>query len=416
MARAGPSRSQRATQPSQTQTQRNGRTQRSQRTQRHQDEDEEEEEEEGEEGEDDDENGHAEDDLLKKAHALVRLALFNEQKRTPLKRDDISKKVLGTKRGAFNHVFSTAQGILRDTFAMELVELPTRAAAQDLAAGKEAEKEKEKNKKGTQANGDANGHAEKQSVTGLKKKKAAAPGSKTYILRSTLDPVIIEHAALTDESILEEEAADAPDDDSDDETGTRTYGSILAWNSSDELGAIGILYVVLAIILVNGKVLSEMDLRTTLRRLRLPPNSNVALSAHSTHRTMPLDTYLNHLVRQGYLDRTRIGSSGRSSGKRSRPTQTQTQGGNDDGETTWEWRWGPRAGAEVGEVAIARFVAEFMAERGAAGAADGSDDEEEGGQEGRRKRKKRAEEAQRRLTALTKGIEKAAGGELADVI
>ncbi|TFY72084.1 hypothetical protein EVG20_g934 [Dentipellis fragilis] len=363
MARAGPSRSQRATQPSQTQTQRNGRAQKTQKTQRHQDEDEEEEEDDDDE-EDGDENGHAEDDLLKKANALVRLALFNEQKRTPLRRDDISKKVLGSKRGAFNQVFGTAQGILRDTFGMELVELPTRAAAQDIAAGKEAEKEK--NKKASQTNGDANGHADKQTVTGLKKKKAAAPGSKTYILRSTLDSVIIEHAALTDESILEEEAADAPDDDSDDETGTRTYGSILAWNSSDELGAIGILYVVLAIILVNGKVLSEMDLRTTLRRLRLPPNSNVALSVHSTHRTMPLDTYLNHLVRQGYLDRTRIGSSGRASGKRSRPTQTQTQGGNDDAEA-WEWRWGPRAGAEVGEVAIARFVAEFMAERGAAG-------------------------------------------------
>ena len=87
--------------------------------------------------------------------------------------------------------------------------------------------------------------------------EATIQGSKTYILRSTLDSKIIESAAATDASILAQESADAPDGDDDDEVGTNPYGSIIAWNSSDQLGALGILHVVLAIILVNGRVISD---------------------------------------------------------------------------------------------------------------------------------------------------------------
>ncbi|TFY73507.1 hypothetical protein EWM64_g10505, partial [Hericium alpestre] len=303
MARAGPSRTQRASQSQEpTQTQRNGRTRGTQRTQT-QRRDEDEDEEEADEDEDAEEGGdHAKHDMLKKVHALVRLALFHEQKRMPLRRDEISKMVMGSKRTAFTQVFNGAQDILRETFGMELAELPTRAAMQDINAGKD-DKDKNKNPSQSQANGSTNGHAEgRQTVTGLKKKKAAAPGSKTYILRSTLHPTIIEYAALTDEHIIEEEAGDANSDDSDDETGTRNYGSIIAWNGSDQLASLGILYVILAVILVNGKVISDMDLRTNLRRLRLPANVAIPLSAQSTHRTIPLDAFLSQLVRQGYLD------------------------------------------------------------------------------------------------------------------
>ncbi len=34
-------------------------------------------------------------------------------------------------------------------------------------------------------------------------------------------------------------------------------GSIISWNTSDELGSLGILYVVLALILVSGRVIPE---------------------------------------------------------------------------------------------------------------------------------------------------------------
>jgi melanoma-associated antigen len=74
-----------------------------------------------------------------------------------------------------------------------------------------------------------------------------------------LHPVIIEYAALTDERILEEEIADGPDDDDDDDDtfGHRSYGSIISWSNADQLGSIGILYVILTLILVSGRVITD---------------------------------------------------------------------------------------------------------------------------------------------------------------
>lgn len=99
---------------------------------------------------------------------------------------------------------------------------------------------------------------------------AATAGSKTYILRSVLDPRLIHAAAQTDEQINEEEAKEAPSDDEDDEIlqggyTPRYYGSIISWSRSEQPGPIGILYVVLAIILVNGRVIPDsMSIRYNL--------------------------------------------------------------------------------------------------------------------------------------------------------
>ena len=177
-----------------------------------------------------------------------------------------------------------------------------------------------------------------------------------------------------------------------------------------------------------------MDLRALLRRLRLRPPTQLALPAHTPHRTLTFDAYLVQLQRQGYLDRTRIGGIGGTSQKRGRGraggTTQQGGGGGEDNDVAWEWRWGPRAAAEIGEAAVAQFVAEFMAERasrgggaGAGGAEGGSgaatgaggdgegSDEEGGGRRGRAQR----EEAQKRLAALLKGVERSAGGDLSGV-
>ena len=99
MARAGPSRSQRAPQPSQSQA-RGAR--RSSRRGEPEDDGEEGEEEDQAENEEEDEDvdmdgggatqGNKADELTRKANDLVRLALFTEHKRTPLRRDEINKK------------------------------------------------------------------------------------------------------------------------------------------------------------------------------------------------------------------------------------------------------------------------------------------------------------------------------------
>ena len=175
-----------------------------------------------------------------------------------------------------------------------------------------------------------------------------------------------------------------------------------------------------------------------LRRLRLRPPTQLALPAHSPHRTLNFDAYLLQLQRQGYLLRTHIGGGAGGAQKRARGRPggaTQQANGGEDNDVAWEWRWGPRAMAEIGEAAIARFVAEFMAERasgggggGGGGGASGSgsggratvgngggDGEASDDEVGGRGARARREDAKRRLASLLKGVELAAGGDLSGV-
>ncbi|KAJ7102475.1 MAGE-domain-containing protein [Mycena belliarum] len=398
MARA--TRSQKPAKASQAQP---SQTQRSQKRRaedpEEEDEDDEEEEEEARNMDvDDDERGGG-DDIDRMANALVRLAMFTEHKRVPLRREEITKKVLGPNGRAFARVFSSAQTILRTTLGMEMVELRSRA-----------ELDKDTAPPGTNKEGDLE---EARKATGVKK-KAAAAGSKTYILRSTLNEAIIKEAAITHEAILEAEAADAPSDDEDDDDfgGSAAYGSIISWSAADQLGSLGVLYVILALILVSGRVVGDQDLRMMLTRLRLPATGTIAFSAAATHRTLTLDAYLSLLLRQSFLDRQQVGEAGKASkakGKRSRVSQ----GADDAGGQAYEWRWGARAQSEVGEQAIAAFVAEFMV--GDEGVRDEGDDEEEGGAVVRARADKRRVDAESNLAKMVKGIERAAGGQLSDI-
>lgn len=63
------------------------------------------------------------DEMAKK---LVRLALACEFQRRPIRRGDISEKVLGTNGRQFKHVWNKAQSNLRDVFGMEMRELPAK--------------------------------------------------------------------------------------------------------------------------------------------------------------------------------------------------------------------------------------------------------------------------------------------------
>ena len=82
----------------------------------------------------------------------------------PLCRDEISKKVTGSLRGTSCHV--EAQVILCNTFGMELVELPTLAAAHDASGAATAGQDKNQDKAGTQKGEHA---GERQTVPGLQK-------------------------------------------------------------------------------------------------------------------------------------------------------------------------------------------------------------------------------------------------------
>lgn len=79
------------------------------------------------------------------AMKLVRLALALEFQRRPLRRGDISEKVLGSSSRQFKHVFNQAQIHLRTVFGMELVELPAKekiTLQQKRAAQKSASQNK----------------------------------------------------------------------------------------------------------------------------------------------------------------------------------------------------------------------------------------------------------------------------------
>ncbi|KAJ6602809.1 MAGE-domain-containing protein [Mycena vulgaris] len=384
-------------QPSQTQ-----RTQKRRAEEPDEEEEEEDEEEEGRNMDVDDEDGNVrggDEEITRAANALVRLAMFTEHKRVPLRRDEISKKVLGANTRSFARVFGTAQAILRTTLGMELVELRSRAELDKDTAGPGS---------GTGAGKEAD-LEEARKATGVKK-KAAAAGSKTYILRSTLNERVIVEAASMREPILEAEAADAASDDEDDEDefgGSAAYGSIISWSSADHVGPIGVLYVILALILVSGRVMGDQDLRIMLTRLRLPAGGSVAFSAAATHRVLTLDAYLTVLIRQGFLDRQQVGEAKKAGnkGKRARVAQAD-----DDAGQTYEWRWGARAQSEVGEQAVAAFVAEFMV-----GPDADEGEEEEEGAAGRARAQKRRADSEGKLAKMMKGIERAAGGQLSEI-
>lgn len=91
---------------------------------------------------------------------LVRLSLAAEYSRTPIRRTDISAKVFDNSNSrSFKRVFEDAQAILRATFGMQLVELPTR----------EKTSLKDRRAATTQT-------------------KASAPTSKSWVLISILPP------------------------------------------------------------------------------------------------------------------------------------------------------------------------------------------------------------------------------------
>jgi hypothetical protein len=93
------------------------------------------------------------------------------------------------------------------------------------------------------------------------------------------------------------------------------------------------------------------------------PNSSVEIGTDSVPKRVSLEQYLNLLIKQGYLDRVKVGNiSGQKTGsKRPRGSLVQPEG--QEGSVDLEWRWGERAHAEISEEGISDFIVEFMVER-----------------------------------------------------
>ncbi|EHY58038.1 hypothetical protein HRR83_005102 [Exophiala dermatitidis] len=190
--------------------------------------------------------------LIKK---LVCLALATEYSRTPLRRSDISTKIFkdtnntGTSSAgrSFRAVFDGAQEILKSTFGMYLVELPTR----------EKTTLKDRRKEATQQT-----------------QSSSSTSSKSWILVSILPEALKQNPAIA-------QPARAPSVETE-----ASYTALYTF--------------ILSLIYLNNKCLTEQKLERYLKRV----NADTYTPFGS------LDKLLARMIREGYIDRRRDTSSG----------------------------------------------------------------------------------------------------------
>ncbi|PWN30402.1 MAGE-domain-containing protein [Jaminaea rosea] len=331
-------------------------------------------------------------EIERKSNDLVRLALFSEQRRLPIRRDEISKKVLGKNAArAFPYIFNQAQKILRSTFCYEMVELRARGAENEQLA--------------TQAAATAASSSNRRDKTPERDERAKkAAVSKSWVLRSILPAPVISSMAAQDAELAAAMADDGLNDDDEDENpagpssrtaassrAPRGGGTLLDWNKADgQLGSMGLTFLILSLILLNGRSLPDDQFRALLHRLglqntkQLPetlrPDSAMPLAADGTQATQrnasrnsdaaggaatdtvarpsSLQSFLNQLLKHQYLEKV---STGMTNARGTTQQQTQRARGarksaDGQGDDRMEWRWGPRAEVEIGEVAVADFV------------------------------------------------------------
>ncbi|KWU44388.1 hypothetical protein RHOSPDRAFT_33949 [Rhodotorula sp. JG-1b] len=312
---------------------------------------------------------------------MVRWVLFNESHRRVLRRQDIVKAVLTDGRGRhFTSLLPKVQKILRDVLGLDLVALRP-----------------------------------KESATGKAQPKA-------YVVRSIVPLPLLRHLQThrySDLSFSFNGADQAQDQgnnlssskkkslrrvlsewNADRDAGEdEEQGSVLRDVKREEGALYGILGVVLALILVNGKVLGDDQLVSYLKRLSLTPSTNLPLSLASPHPdSITLSSFLSHLIKQQYLERgssAHLGAAtqgGGGGGAKSQARTTQTQrathrgkeagGAAEAGDPAIEWRWGPRSEVELGQVGVAKFVHQVFTDPGSLPRGAQSQTQTQGGKEG----------------------------------
>lgn len=180
---------------------------------------------------------------------LVRLALASEYSRTPIRRQDISTKVLGENSRQFKPVFEEAQNALRRTFGMEMLELPARER-HTLTQKRAAQRSQ------TQGAG-------------------AAASSKSWVLVSVLPAAYRQVVA-------------------------QEGGPSKAPTADVEGSYVGLYTFIVALVMLSGGQLSEAKLERHLRRC-------------NAEQTTPVDQtekVLSRMVKEGYLGKTKDSSSG----------------------------------------------------------------------------------------------------------
>ena len=160
--------------------------------------------------------------------------------------------------------------------------------------------------------------------------------------------------------------------------------------------------------------LDLVDMRKHLKSLHLPSNPSlrpIRYTASSTTRCQNIDSYLSHILKQGYLDRQQVGDVGAKKGGKklgAGSKRLRTQAEDREEGRTYEWRWGPRAFSEVGEEYIGKFIAEFMVRSEVDEEGEGRGEAAAGGATSAAARAKEKALVEKMYV----GVEKAAGGKL----
>ncbi|KAK4700416.1 hypothetical protein P7C70_g5830, partial [Phenoliferia sp. Uapishka_3] len=263
---------------------------------------------------------------------ITRHALFCESNRKPFKPEDVRKTILTQYPRAFPDLFPAVKSNLRRHLGMELVK--------------------------------------------MRQKEGGKGQVLAYILRSTLPSSIIRDMVERDDKLLPEPNGDEQPEDRyelllHEFMAEEGYARDV---KKEEGGAYGVIGVILALILVSGKVLGEDQLIVYLKKV-FPDGLEAIIPASFASRPVPKDKenglsmqkFLNQLASQGYLEKGKSGT-GATQGK-SQKNQQQS------GDPTVEWKWGARAETEIGEVGVARFV-QTIYESKAGERADSEEDEE----------------------------------------
>ncbi|TKY85483.1 hypothetical protein EX895_005645 [Sporisorium graminicola] len=333
-----------------------------------------------------DQLGQAE--INKKAAELVRYALACEYQRTLIRKDDIRSKVLDDKTSrSSGPVFNAAQKMLHQTFGLSMVEVRAKGAdnaelakqAQDVlrAAASSANGLRPR---GQQASADDSGAAD------------GGPGTNIWVLCSALSPALINELVSVDQELsnaygqTRSASASSPSSQRRRQA-TSVSKAAVDWNRADHQdGEMGLLYLILALILVNGRTITDG-----------PAYGSASSGSQSTQtqartRTMQgtLEGFLQSMTRQQYLEKQRsdvavdfvdaaVNQAQIQGRRRVRPSAAGNRA--DDETTVWEWRWGSRAEAEVGEKRIAELISVLFTDPSAsqdgAQAAEEEDEETE---------------------------------------
>lgn len=226
---------------------------------------------------------------------------------------------------------------------------------------------------------------------------------------------------------------------SQDDSAEASSSSAIDWNKADgQLGSMGLTFLILSLILLNGRSLPDDQFRALLHRLSLEkaaplpdtlrPDSlretqqsrgrdaAANTTSDSTAHPSTLKTFLDQLLKQGYLEK--VQSNVPAGGRKARRT------GEEEGQDNFEWKWGPRAEVEIGEVAVAEFVQSVYAHQDHE--AGDEEEEEAGPSQSQHRRRSGATNGTQRRTGQTQSrhekekqsqllrreIERAAGSQL----